>query len=259
MVRQGDTFAGAAVDTDTAAAESGAARPHAATDVALLIDGDNISPCHAPAILDLARAQGNLRIARAYGRAEQLKGWARPGLRRILDDAAKGRTDLLLAMEAVELALARGLRRFVIASGDGDFAQVALFLRELGCHVTGIGTASAPEGFRAACHSFVEVAPDPPPAASPAPAPAPTIPAPTRPPTQADAQAASQDFDGWIVSTLRANSKRLKLTSLNALHHKAGRTPIAATPHKTWRAYLTSRPDLYALDPRGPEATVRLR
>jgi len=32
---------------------------------------------------------------------------------------------------------------------------------------------------------------------------------------------------------------------------------ISTYPEKTWRAYLAARPDLYELDPRGPEAMVR--
>ena len=252
MVRQGESFAGA-----------GVVGLRAAADVALLIDGDNVSPSLAPAILDRARNEGEIRVARAYGRAEQLKGWALPGLRRVIDDAAPGRTDMLLAMEAVELALAHGLRRFVIASSDGDFAQLALFLREHGCRVAGVGTPKAPERFRAACHVFADLHEAAAPPKSP-PQPAPPVPAtstasaPT--PAAMPGTPGKQDkFDMLIVSTLKANNRSLRLTSLNALHQKAGRPQIATTPHKSWRAYLASRPDLYDLDPRGTEARVRLR
>lgn len=254
MVRQGELFADPMLGRQTGA-----------SDVALLIDGDNVSPSLAPAILAQARSEGDLRIARAYGRAEQLKGWAVPGLRRIIDDAAPGRTDMLLAMEAVDLAVGQGLRRVVIASSDGDFAQLALFLRERGCRVVGIGTAKAPEGFRAACHMFAQL-PDaqgtPLPTVTPAPkltaAPAPgPRPLPARP--VATPQPGQDAFDRLVTAALAANGRALQLTALNAVLHKAGHTPISATPHKSWRAYLSSRPDLYVLDPRGPAAMVRLR
>jgi hypothetical protein len=258
MVRQGELLA-----------DPMPGRQTGTTDVALLIDGDNVSPTLAPAILAQARSEGALRIARAYGRAEQLKGWAVPGLRRVIDDAAPGRTDMLLAMEAVDLAVGQGLRRVVIASSDGDFAQLALFLRERGCRVVGIGTAKAPEGFRAACHMFAQL-PDaqgsPLPTVTPAPKPAPKptaapAPGPRSLPARpvATPQPGRDAFDRLVTAALAANGRALQVTALNAILHKAGLTPISATPHKSWRAYLSSRPDLYMLDPRGPAAMVRLR
>jgi hypothetical protein len=34
---------------------------------------------------------------------------------------------------------------------------------------------------------------------------------------------------------------------------------IGAYPEKTWRGYLEARPQVFVLDPKGPEARVRLR
>lgn len=248
MVRPGKSFAGA---DDVAGA--------AAAAVALMVDGDNVSPANAAAFVARARVEDDIRVARVYGRAGPRKGWALPGLRRVLDDAAPGHTDMLLAMDAVELCLSQGLRRFVIASSDGDFAQLALFLRERGCRVVGIGAAKAPDSLRVACHAFTEL-PDAESTRTAAPAP-PAVPAtavvPARPvgPPQPRLDA----FDRLVTEALAANGRALRLTALNAVHHKAGHPPIASTPHKTWRAYLSSRPDLFALDHRGPDASVRLR
>ena len=42
----------------------------------------------------------------------------------------KNASDLLLALDAVELALRGDVDHFVIASSDGDFSHLALRLRE---------------------------------------------------------------------------------------------------------------------------------
>ena len=56
------------------------------TRVAILIDGDNISPVHAPRILALARVSGRIDVHRAYTDATNGSGWGDvPGVRSRLD------------------------------------------------------------------------------------------------------------------------------------------------------------------------------
>ena len=114
-----------------------------------------------------------------------------------------------------------------------------------------MGTPKVPDSDRSACHAFA-VLRDPE-----------ATPAPTTPPgsarTQPPPQPGLDPFDSRVTAMLAANGRHIRLTALHALHQKAGHTLIGRTAHKTWRAYQFGRPWLHHLDPRGPDAMVRLR
>ncbi|MEZ5723187.1 MAG: NYN domain-containing protein [Paracoccaceae bacterium] len=80
-----------------------------------------------------------------------------PGIRFVHAGTGKNAADLLLSIDAVELALREGYEMFVIASSDGDFSHLAIRLRETGHLVVGCGVATAPARFRTACSRFVEL------------------------------------------------------------------------------------------------------
>lgn len=227
---------------------------------ALLIDGDNVSPDHATRILQIA-AEPRPDIARVYGNAQKCPGWlSRPGLRFIHSGTGKNATDVLMAIDAMELALTAGISSFLLASSDGDFTHLALRLRERGLPVTGIGEEKAPEAFRTICRTFhllpstaparAAVALPPPAPPEPAkvlPAPTPTGPKPTA-------------FDLQIRSVIAEHSEKelgMQIAKLGSAMHSRHQARISTRPEKTWRAYLVARPALYAVDPRGPDARVR--
>ncbi|XZQ28139.1 NYN domain-containing protein [Rhodobacter capsulatus] len=95
------------------------------------------------------------------------------GFRLMHAGTGKNASDLLLALDAMELALREGVTRFVIASSDRDFSHLAQRLREYGRQVTGIGETKTPQIFRDACETFLTLplppvpkdAPQPPPEA----------------------------------------------------------------------------------------------
>lgn len=138
--------------------------------LALLVDGDNMSPTLAPQIMAEARRHGDPAIRRVYGKGEGIAAWDSEGFRLVPTRPGKNAADLLLSVEAVILALRDGIGTLVIASSDGDFTYLAAHLRELGQTVIGIGEAKAPAAFRAACTRFAVVAPAPEPAGSRRPA-----------------------------------------------------------------------------------------
>jgi hypothetical protein len=213
--------------------------------LAVLVDGDNISGSHGARILRIAEQHGNPTVARVYANAQRPSEWHEAcGYRMIHAGTGKNASDVLLAIDAVELALSSGVNTFVIASSDGDFTHLAQRLREYGATVTGVGEAKAPTCFRGACSSFVLIDPTP------------TMNLVTKP------HADVTELDLKIRAVISANSKKgagVRIAVLGPSMHSEHGTRISTYPERTWRAYLAARPNLYDLDPRGPEAMVRFK
>ena len=109
---------------------------------AFLVDADNFSDALA---LESAWAQvqaraGRVSVCRAYGAPTRLQSlaavWRSLGARTFPNLALdKNTTDAALIADAVALHFQQGVRLFAIASGDVDFAPLAVRLREWGCEV----------------------------------------------------------------------------------------------------------------------------
>lgn len=120
--------------------------------VALLVDGENIAAAQADRILSLARNLGTLTVLRVYGDARRLGAWhERPDFRLMHAHSGKNVTDMLLAIEAVELSYSGSVDGFVLASNDRDFAPLAQALRARGFPVLGLAGAKVPDAFLRAC------------------------------------------------------------------------------------------------------------
>jgi hypothetical protein len=203
--------------------------------VALFVDGDNLSPTLAAPLLAAAGRLGRVDLRRVYVADKGPSGWEDAAAYRVLRTAgAKNGTDLLLCIEAVEVACQGRYDRFAIASDDRDFSHLAHWLRERGWHVRGLGTAKSPENWRVACSDFEIVK-------------GPTGPRALKP------CGPLADLDRSLRQAI--GPKALKpMMQLGTLMSQAGMRP----PHGgTWRAYMATRPDLYYLDPKGPGALVR--
>lgn len=141
---------------------------------------------------------------------------------------------MLLAINAIEMSHSHDLRTFVLATSDGDFRHLAHQLRERGFTVIGAGEAKTPHGFRQACTSFVEL--------------------------ENKAAKSLTPFDRQINDLLNQAGKRgLRITQLSLDMKRLHNALISAQEKKTWRAYLSSKSDLYDCDPKGPTAMVRLK
>lgn len=227
--------------------------------VAVLVDGDNISAQHGGAILDIGRREGQVDVARVYGDASKAVGWhAAAGFRFVHSGTGKNATDLLLAVEAMELALCGGVSSFVIASSDADFGHLAHRLRERGLTVVGAGETKTTQLYRAACSRF-ELLPGAGgacqarmPAAVPAAGPSAAKTA-TGGPSDLDAKIRA------IIATHSAKGQGMRIADLAPQMHTEHGVKISTLPERTWRAYFTARAALYDLDPRGPEAKVRFK
>lgn len=110
---------------------------------ALLIDADNFAD---PKAIDAAYAEfkdyaGRVSVCRAYGYGPDME-WLQRSVWRYLGTRTfpnlpleKNTTDSALIADAVALHFQQGIRLFAIASGDADFAPLAVRLREWGCEV----------------------------------------------------------------------------------------------------------------------------
>ncbi|WP_281825624.1 NYN domain-containing protein [Jannaschia rubra] len=210
--------------------------------VALFVDGDNLSPDHASRIAAFAARQGSADIRRVYGDVTRLGGWRdAPGFRTIQAGCGKNAADVLLCIDAMEVALTGRAATVIVASSDGDFVHLAQRLREGGIHVVGMGTPQAPAAFRDACHRFEVLALE-------------GVAAPARFPVT--------PLDRDIRAMIGANSikgRGMPVAALGAQMHKKHGVLLDKLPGGNWRAYLSARPALYDLDPRGPDARVRFR
>ena len=113
--------------------------------VLLLIDADNVSAdVIEQAVHKVLAEHGQLHVRRAYCNAEtalkQQALFKRLGVRPMVNLAAgKNSTDIALAVDAMDLAVAERPQVVYLVSSDSDFAPLVIRLREKGCRVCGIG------------------------------------------------------------------------------------------------------------------------
>lgn len=210
--------------------------------IAVLVDGDNISASHALEISRITQENGLPRIRRVYMDAKRPSLWHEvSGFRLIHSGSGKNATDLLMSIDAMELALSGKLESFVIASSDGDFTHLAQRLREYGLEVIGLGDQKAPHALREACTRFYQLGA--------------VCAVPTR-------QGDVSDLDRKIRDMIAKHSHKARGIRLNLLApwmHAEHKIRISTEPERNWRGYLAARPHLFELDPKGPEAMVRFK
>ncbi|MGV8803619.1 MAG: NYN domain-containing protein [Polaromonas sp.] len=109
---------------------------------ALLIDADNFSDAISINVAweQFKACAGRVSVCRAYGAITRLQAlapvWRTLGARTFPNlSLEKNTTDAALIADAVALHFQQGVRLFAIASGDADFAPLAVRLREWGCEV----------------------------------------------------------------------------------------------------------------------------
>ena len=137
----------------------------AATKLALLIDGDNISPTYLPLIMRQAETHGTVAIRRIYGqfKSGKMKSWLKH-----IDEFdltavnvsplthGKNATDMKLTIEAMDMLSGRQLDGICIASSDGDFTPLAARIRASALTVYGFGAKKAPKGYKEEFDRFYE-------------------------------------------------------------------------------------------------------
>jgi uncharacterized LabA/DUF88 family protein len=132
--------------------------------IALLIDADNSPASKIDVILAEVAKVGVANIRRAYGNwtKNELKGWEKVlheyAIRPIQQfDVSKGKnaTDMLIAIDAMDLLYTDRPSAFGIVSSDADFTPLVMHLRAKGATVYGFGAKKTPEPFVNACSTFL--------------------------------------------------------------------------------------------------------
>lgn len=210
--------------------------------LALLVDGENLSKDRAAEVLKAARRFGDPQVRRVYGNLNAISGWEDHGFRLCPTRPGKNAADMLLCVEAMALAYRDGFQTLIVASSDRDFSYLAECLRETGRRILGIGGAMAPASFRLSCSQFEMLAPI-----------AAALPPPTANPP---ASASMLEKVRAVVAT--GGPAGFPIASLGPALQKQD-VKVSNTTHKTWRAWLTARGNVFVCDPKGPAARVRLK
>lgn len=136
------------------------------TNLAVLIDGDNIPSAHVKEMMEEIAKYGNPTIKRIYG------DWTKPHLSKwknlLLQNAitpiqqyayttGKNATDSAMIIDAMDILYSEKVSGFCLVSSDSDFTKLATRLREAGMQVIGIGEKKTPHPFIVACDKFIYV------------------------------------------------------------------------------------------------------
>ena len=132
--------------------------------VALLIDGDNISPDLIVHILAEAGKFGGVTIRRVYGNwaSPYMQSWKKVMTHYALQQihstqttTGKNAADIALVIDAMDLLYRDNIERFCLVTSDSDYTALVLRLCAAGCIVVGIGRPTTPPALMKACTVFV--------------------------------------------------------------------------------------------------------
>lgn len=131
--------------------------------VAVLIDGDNISPKYAEYIKQEAAMLGRIKIFRLYGSigAPTVKSWYRVmpkyGITPMLQInyvQNKSIADQALTIDAMDILHEEAIDIICLVSSDSDFTKLAYRIKESGKILIGMGEQKANEALAQACDEF---------------------------------------------------------------------------------------------------------
>lgn len=198
--------------------------------VALLVDGDNFPRAGLSQIESKAARLGEVTIRRVFGDMTLHKDWAQETgyvAMHCATSAGKNRADMALVISAMDM-FHRGLAStFLVVSDDRDFEPLVSHLREQGCRAERIGKQPASDNPRAQAKSMPVTRPD----------------------------ALLRKVRALVAA---AGATGHPIQSLGVALHQQG-IDIADTPQKSLRAWLMTYSDDFDLDPRGPDARVRVK
>ncbi len=130
--------------------------------LAVLIDGDNVSPAIAERLFADVRALGEPIVKRVYG--DNLDKW-KPAIRKfgmkaelvVPNVGRKNAADFALVIDAMDVLHRGQVGGFCLVSSDSDFTALAIRLTGEGYPVYGFGSKRTPEPLRSALTRFTVI------------------------------------------------------------------------------------------------------
>ena len=132
--------------------------------LALLIDGDNVSPKIIAGLMAEIANYGTASVRRIYGdwTSPSLKSWkgcllnhSITPMQQFAYTSGKNSTDGAMIIDAMDLLYTGRFSSFCIVSSDSDFTRLAARIREQGVTVYGFGERKTNTAFIAACDKFM--------------------------------------------------------------------------------------------------------
>ena len=134
------------------------------SNLALLIDGDNVSPKIIVGLLVEIANYGTASVRRIYGdwTSPSLRGWKAcllnhsiTPIQQFAYTTGKNATDGAMIIDAMDLLYTGRFSSFCLVSSDSDFTRLASRIREQGVTVYGFGERKTNNAFIAACDKFI--------------------------------------------------------------------------------------------------------
>lgn len=131
--------------------------------VAVLIDGDNISPKYAEYIKQEASRIGRIKIFRLYGSisSPSVKAWYRVmpkyGIDPVLQiwyTQGKSIADQALTIDAMDILYSEEIDIICLVTSDSDFTKLAYRIKKSGKTLIGMGEQKSNESLAQACDEF---------------------------------------------------------------------------------------------------------
>lgn len=132
--------------------------------IALLIDGENVTSRHLKRILESLASYGTISVRRIYAdwTGGGMKSWKETlqadsliPVQQFSYTQGKNSTDSAMIIDAMDLVHESLFDCFALVSSDSDFTRLAQRIREKGRYVIGFGEEKTPSSFRNACNDFV--------------------------------------------------------------------------------------------------------
>ncbi|MEA2029804.1 MAG: NYN domain-containing protein [Campylobacterota bacterium] len=136
------------------------------SNIAMLIDCDNVSAKYIDSILDDLSKYGVVNIRNAYGnwKDPKLKGWeealqeyAIKPIQQFGYTKGKNATDIAMIIDLMDLLYTKELSAVALITSDSDFTPVVTRILADGLKVYGYGESKTPDAFVNACSQFIYV------------------------------------------------------------------------------------------------------